>query len=134
MCGIVGVFNLDGNPFSLPILQSMTRKLAHRGPDGEGYYIHEEIALAHKRLAILDTSSKGSQPMSSKSGNWIIIFNGCIYNFMDLKQELHAKGHSFNTTCDTEVIAEGLDHYGPSFFERLNIIGSMEKKLFLPLR
>ncbi len=116
MCGIVGVFNLDGQPFSRNHIQRMNDSLAHRGPDGEGYFIKENIALAHKRLAILDTSTKGLQPMTSKNGNWVITFNGCIYNYLELKQELKAKGHSFVSTTDTEVIVEGLEAYGPTFF------------------
>jgi asparagine synthase (glutamine-hydrolysing) len=131
MCGITGVYNLNGEPFSLNHLKKMADAIAHRGPDGEGYFVEENIALAHKRLSILDTSARGAQPMSSKDGNWIITFNGCIYNFMELKQELKSKGHEFISTTDTEVISEGLAAYGPSFFERLNgmfAIGAWNKK------
>lgn len=120
MCGIVGVFNLNGAPVYQAELSEMAVKIAHRGPDGDGIYVNENIGLAHKRLAILDTSAKGAQPMSSKDNNWIISFNGCIYNFLELKQELRSKGHEFVSSTDTEVIAEGLSAYGPSFFERLN--------------
>jgi asparagine synthase (glutamine-hydrolysing) len=131
MCGIVGVFNLNGDTFSLAALKKMASSIEHRGPDGEGYYIENNIALAHKRLAILDTSSKGAQPMTSKDGKWTIVFNGCIYNFLELKQELLAKGHAFVSGTDTEVIVEGLAAYGPSFFERLNgmfAVGAWEKE------
>lgn len=120
MCGIVGVFNLNGEPFGLTSLKHMADAIAHRGPDGDGYYTYENIALAHRRLAILDVSPKGAQPMTSKNGNWVVVFNGCIYNFLELKQELQAKGHEFVSTTDTEVIVEGLAEYGPSFFERLD--------------
>jgi asparagine synthase (glutamine-hydrolysing) len=120
MCGIVGVFNLNGEPFGLSAIKSMSQKLAHRGPDGEGYFVDNQIALAHRRLAILDTSPKGSQPMTSKDGNWVVVFNGCIYNFLELKQELRSRGHEFVSTTDTEVIVEGLAAYGPDFFQRLN--------------
>ncbi|MBK9670830.1 MAG: asparagine synthase (glutamine-hydrolyzing) [Bacteroidetes bacterium] len=120
MCGITGVYNLNGEAFSLHHLKLMAEAIAHRGPDGEGYFVEENIALAHKRLSILDTSARGAQPMSSKDGNWVITFNGCIYNFMELKQELMRKGHEFVSTTDTEVISEGLAAYGPEFFERLN--------------
>ncbi|PQV57279.1 asparagine synthase (glutamine-hydrolysing) [Sediminibacterium magnilacihabitans] len=98
----------------------MTDALAHRGPDGEGIFLDENLALGHRRLAILDISPKGAQPMSSKDGEWVIVFNGCIYNFRELKLELQAKGHEFISTSDTEVITEGLSAYGPSFFERLD--------------
>jgi asparagine synthase (glutamine-hydrolysing) len=120
MCGIVGVFNLSGEPFGLSALKNMADAIAHRGPDGDGYYTEDNIALAHRRLSILDVSPKGSQPMTSKDGQWVVIFNGCIYNFLELKQELQAKGHEFVSTTDTEVIVEGLAEYGPSFFERLD--------------
>ncbi len=120
MCGIAGIFNLNREPVVLTQVQKMASVIAHRGPDGEGFYVKDQIGLAHRRLAILDTSSLGAQPMTSKNGKWIILFNGCIYNFMELKLELQAIGHSFISRTDTEVISEGLAAYGPSFFERLN--------------
>jgi len=120
MCGIVGVFNLKGNSVSSSHLRCMTDMLTHRGPDGGDYYVDQNLGLGHRRLAILDTSAKGAQPMSSKSGNWVVVFNGCIYNFHKLKLELKALGHEFVSSSDTEVLVEGLDEYGPSFFERLD--------------
>ena len=90
MCGIVGVFNLNNQTVNRNVLKSMSNKIAHRGPDGQGYYLKDNIGLAHNRLAILDISKKGAQPMSSKNNKWIIVFNGCIYNFSELKQELKA--------------------------------------------
>jgi asparagine synthase (glutamine-hydrolysing) len=120
MCGIVGVFNLNGEPFGLSALKNMADAIAHRGPDGDGYFTEDNIALAHRRLSILDVSPRGAQPMTSKDGEWVVVFNGCIYNFLELKQELQAKGHEFVSTTDTEVIVEGLAEYGPTFFERLD--------------
>jgi len=120
MCGIAGVFNLNGQPVALRQMQQMASVIAHRGPDGEGFYVNDNIGLAHRRLAILDTSALGSQPMTSKNDEWVIVFNGCIYNFLELKQELKSRGHSFVSQTDTEVISEGLASYGPAFFERLN--------------
>lgn len=120
MCGLVGVFNFNGENFSQAHLRKMADSIAHRGPDAEGYYIENGIALAHRRLSILDTSPKGTQPMSSKNSKWVIIFNGCIYNYLELKQELKSKGHEFVSSTDTEVICEGLSEYGSTFFERLN--------------
>lgn len=137
MCGIVGVFNLNGNPVSLNHLKKMNNQMLHRGPDGEGYFWDNEIGLAHRRLSILDTSSKGAQPMTSKDGQWVITFNGCIYNYLELKQELRNRGHEFVSSGDTEVLVEGLAAYGVSFFERLNgmfAIGAWhkaEKTLYL---
>src|SRR5215468_9263291 len=105
MCGIVGVFNLNGEPFSHSHLRTMVSSVAHRGPDGEGFFIEENIALAHRRLAVLDLSPRGAQPMSSKNGEWVITFNGCIYNFIELREELKSRGHEFVSSSDTEVIA-----------------------------
>jgi len=137
MCGIAGVFNVNRVAASHDVIKKMTAAIAHRGPDGEGYFVEENIALGHRRLAILDVSSRGAQPMRSGNGEWIIIFNGCIYNFPELKQELLSKGHQFISGSDTEVIAEGLSEQGISFFERMNgmfAIGAFntrEKALYL---
>lgn len=120
MCGIAGIFKLKGEAVSSQEVKRMTDALAHRGPDGDDVFIDESVGLGHRRLAILDISPKGAQPMRSKSGEWVIVFNGCIYNFRELKLELQSKGHEFVSTSDTEVIAEGLAAYGPAFFERLD--------------
>jgi asparagine synthase (glutamine-hydrolysing) len=137
MCGILGVFNLNNQPFLLSNLVNMANSISHRGPDDEGSFVKDNIALAHRRLSILDTSSRGAQPMTSKDGKWVIVFNGCIYNFMELKQELKALGHSFVSSSDTEVIVEGLAEFGTAIFERFNgmfAIGAWnndEKALYL---
>lgn len=120
MCGIAGIFNLNGKPVTHQEMSKVTNAMAHRGPDGEGIYVDENLGLGHRRLSILDLTAKGSQPMSSRNGEWVIVFNGCIYNYQDLKLELRSKGHDFISSSDTEVISEGLAAYGPSFFERLN--------------
>ncbi|MDA7531542.1 asparagine synthase (glutamine-hydrolyzing) [Akkermansiaceae bacterium] len=120
MCGIVGIYNKSKKPVYRRTLKNMADKMAHRGPDGEGLYLYGHVGLAHRRLAILDPSPKGNQPMSSKDGKWTIVFNGCIYNYLELKQELQSLGHEFVTGTDTEVIAEGLSAYGTKFFERFN--------------
>ncbi len=120
MCGIVGTFNLDRKPVSRLMVKAMAEAIAHRGPDGEGFYVKNNIGLGHKRLAIIDPSPRASQPMISRNKQWVIVFNGCIYNFQELKMELKALGHTFLTTSDTEVITEGLAEYGEAFFERLD--------------
>ena len=120
MCGITGIFNLNESPISRYTLEQMTKALTHRGPDGEGFFFDHNIGFGHRRLAILDVSEKGAQPMASHDGKWVIVFNGCIYNFPKLKNELQALGHHFNSTCDTEVICEGLAQYGPVFLKRLD--------------
>ena len=120
MCGILGIYNLDGSAVDAPMLERMGQKIVHRGPDGEGQYIDNNIGLLHKRLAILDPSDNGKQPMTSKDGQWVVIFNGCIYNFKELREELRVKGHSFSSNTDTEVICEGLSSEGISYIEKFN--------------
>lgn len=120
MCGIAGVFNLNKKSVSRHELKAMSDAIAHRGPDGEGFYIDEHFGMAHRRLAILDLSARANQPMQSKKGNWVISFNGCIYNYLELKTDLQSKGAEFHTTSDTEVIVEGIEYYGLDFIEKLN--------------
>jgi len=120
MCGIAGIFNLSGETVSENVLSKMSEAIAHRGPDGSGIFVKENVGLAHRRLSILDLSEAGKQPMSSKDGVWTLVFNGCIYNYLELKEELKRKGHQFVSSSDTEVIVEGLAAYGLDFLERLN--------------
>jgi asparagine synthase (glutamine-hydrolysing) len=120
MCGIGGIYHLNRKPVQPELLEHMACAVAHRGPDSEGIYRKDQVGLVHRRLAILDVSEKGAQPMHSKNGEWTIVFNGCIYNFRELRQELIERGHRFVSATDTEVISEGLAAYGPSFLERLN--------------
>ena len=105
MCGIAGYLSFDGRPASEEILRLMARSLRHRGPDGEGIHVDGELGLAHRRLSILDLEG-GSQPMSTRDGKTWIVFNGEIYNFVELRQELIGRGHAFATRSDTEVILE----------------------------
>lgn len=137
MCGLAGILNLNGHSVAIQDLKRMGETIAHRGPDGEGFYIKENLGLVHKRLAILDTSNLGAQPMSSKDGRWTIVFNGCIYNYLDLKQELRARGISFNSSSDTEVLVEAIATYGMSVVSKLNGMfaiaawDNLERKLYL---
>jgi Asparagine synthase (glutamine-hydrolyzing) len=120
MCGIVGILKLDRSPVSKNELVKMYSAIKHRGPDGEGYFIDKYLGLGHVRLAILDPSERGSQPMSSKNGEWTIVFNGCIYNFKELRETLRSFGHTFISETDTEVIVEGLAEWGLDIFPKLN--------------
>lgn len=120
MCGISGIFNFSGEPVSHQEIKAMNASLTHRGPDGEGYFVDGPVAFGHRRLAILDVSSRANQPMTSKDGDWTIVFNGCIYNYLELKLELQARGHQFFTTTDTEVITEGLSAFGIDVIKRFN--------------
>lgn len=120
MCGIAGIFNVNGSSVSRAVILAMTEALAHRGPDGHGTWEGEGVGLGHRRLAILDPSPRGAQPMTSKDGDWVVVFNGCIYNFQELRRELRALGHAFVSDTDTEVIVEGLSAWGPDVFQRFD--------------
>lgn len=120
MCGITGLFNINNQPADISLVRAMAARIAHRGPDGDGYYAQGPCALGHKRLAILDTSDKGAQPMFSSDKQWVIVFNGCIYNFPEIRKELEQKGYPFHSGSDTEVITQGLSAYGIDIFKRFN--------------
>ena len=107
MCGIVGIIS---NQSHQKINLSLD-KIAHRGPDSHGIYSHENLSLGHRRLSIIDLSENGHQPMISNCGNFVLIFNGEIYNFMELRKELIDLGHIFKTNSDTEVIVHGYEEY-----------------------
>jgi len=117
MCGIAGIIRFDGLPADGEVLLRMAGRLGHRGPDGEGHLLQGPVGLAHKRLAIIDLVS-GEQPMAS--GGSVIVFNGEIYNYLELRQELIARGRVFRTASDTEVILQLYDEYGPDCVGRLN--------------
>src|SRR6267142_7118833 len=112
MCGIAGILHFDNaKPVDKALLERMTNVLSHRGPDGEGYYINGHVGLGHRRLAIIDLST-GDQPMFSEDRNLVIIFNGEIYNYVELKEELQLLGHRFDTASDTEVILKAYQQWG----------------------
>ena len=141
MCGIAGVFNRSGQPVELNQLVRMTRTLVHRGPDEEGFFVNcrpnsasipsdgiavrtlaaaggdggsataGSVGLGHRRLSIIDLSS-GQQPLSNEDGTVWISFNGEVYNFQSLQEELEAKGHRFRTQCDTETIVHAYEEWG----------------------
>ncbi len=119
MCGICGIYNLNGREYE-KILREMAGKLAHRGPDDEGFYFTENIGLGHRRLSILDLSSAGHQPMSNEDGTLWITYNGEIYNFIELKEELIKLGHNFKSHTDTEVILHSFEEWGADCQNRFN--------------
>ncbi|TIP33680.1 MAG: asparagine synthetase B, partial [Mesorhizobium sp.] len=108
MCGIAGILltSAAANTKPLEAISQLTHALRHRGPDGEGLWTDREagIALGHRRLAIVDLSAAGRQPMRSAGGRYVITFNGEIYNFKELRRELEEAGHQFRGTGDTEVM------------------------------
>ena len=121
MCGILGLVSkqivTDGD---LNRLRIISEALTHRGPNGQGLWRDERVALGHRRLAILDLTKAGTQPMQCLEGRYVIVFNGEIFNFLELKRELMAKGYFFKTDTDTEVIAASYDAWGVDCLHRFN--------------
>lgn len=133
MCGIAGFFSVN-NTFSEKELKEMTNTLAHRGPDAEGYFYDGTVGLGHKRLSIIDLSEEANQPMISHSGNYIIVYNGEVYNFQEISKEIGLKPR---TSSDTEVVLEAFEKWGPGFVDKLNgmfaiaIYDKLKNRLFL---
>lgn len=120
MCGIAGILELDpGRKPSTEGLHRMAQALIHRGPDEEGFYQSGSVGLAHRRLSIIDLTS-GQQPMESPDGQVCLVFNGEIYNYLELKTELEQKGYVFRTRSDTEVLLTLYLHYGLEAFSKVN--------------
>ena len=133
MCGILGALP----SVNLELFLNSLRSLAHRGPDGEGVWQDDKyILLGHRRLSILDISASASQPMSYLD-RYHCVFNGEIYNFIEVRKKLESQGHCFRTNSDTEVLIAAYTQWGPQCLNRLNgmwalaIWDSHEKKLFL---
>jgi asparagine synthase (glutamine-hydrolysing) len=119
MCGISGILDWS-QPLPQEILHNMIRRLSHRGPDDEGVLIESHIGLAHRRLSIIYLIETANQPMQDWSGNYHIVFNGAIYNFQALRQDLEAAGSRFHTKSDTEVLLEAYKKWGTGCLQRLN--------------
>lgn len=119
MCGIWGIFDRSGDPVDQTTLERMNTVLKHRGPDGEGYFVDGGIGLGHRRLSIIDLDG-GTQPMPNGDGRLQIVFNGEIYNYIELREELLALGHRFRTRSDTEVIVHAYEQWGTKCVNRLN--------------
>ncbi|MEP0713746.1 MAG: asparagine synthetase B, partial [Algoriphagus sp.] len=131
MCGIAGI--VGRNPENEVVLAKMLQKQKHRGPDAQGVWFEEECFLGHNRLSILDLSEAANQPMVSNCGRYVVVFNGEIYNYIELKQSLD---YSFRTTSDTEVLLAMFIKYKDKMLQHLNgmfsfaIWDRVEKKLF----
>ena len=115
MCGIVGVYGTSDKS----LVKKMSDKIIHRGPDDEGYYVDDHISLGMRRLSIIDLQT-GKQPIFNEDGSIVVVYNGEIYNFRELKKELESKGHRFYTNTDTEVIVHAYEEYGYDFVSRFN--------------
>lgn len=120
MCGIVGIVNRTGAPVSQEELDRAIDAVAHRGPDGRGTFRSGNVGLGHRRLAIVDLSEGGLQPMHSQDGALSLIFNGEIYNHLELREELRTRGHAFRTSSDSEVILAAYAEWGPDCVRRFN--------------
>jgi len=138
MCGITGIFpfNTAGRLHTINLAKS-THSMTHRGPDAFGTYIKENIGLGHRRLSIIDLSDEANQPMKDESGRYILVFNGEIYNYKELRKELEQKGIHFHTSSDTEVLLKSYIHYGSACLSKLNgffafaVFDSENEELFL---
>jgi asparagine synthase (glutamine-hydrolysing) len=119
MCGICGIINKNDQPVPHGEIKMINDLIQHRGPDGEGYYFGENFAFGHRRLSIIDLSEKGKQPMVY-SDKYIITYNGEIYNYLELRQELKTLGYSFDSESDTEVILASYDHFGKDCVRKFN--------------
>jgi asparagine synthase (glutamine-hydrolysing) len=120
MCGIVGVWHLDGRPVLPDAVVRMRDALLNRGPDDAGLWTDGPVALGHRRLSIIDLSAAGRMPMSSPDGQVQAVFNGEVYNFVSLRRELESKGHSFRSATDSEVVLRAYEEWGTECFRRFN--------------
>src|ERR1700722_7546775 len=137
MCGICGKFMFHREATVSPaLIHDMADAISHRGPDDDGFYVSGQIGLGFRRLSIIDLSG-GHQPLSNEDETIWIVFNGEIYNYRTLRRDLIAKGHSFKTKSDTEVIVHLYEEYGPDCVQKLRgmfgfaIWDSVRKTLFL---
>lgn len=120
MCGIAGIYNLDGKMIDRCLLERMTRMLKHRGPDDKGYYVNGNLGFGHRRLFILDPSPAGHQPMCNSDGTLWITYDGEIYNYVELRSELKKLGYAFRSNTDTEVILAAYEAWGEKCLRRFN--------------
>jgi asparagine synthase (glutamine-hydrolysing) len=137
MCGITGLIHLNGEPVSPVLLKRMTDAIAHRGPDGEGQWIEGNVGIGHRRLAIIDLSPAGHQPMISADHRYVLSYNGEIYNYRELRTHLEAEGFWFRSNTDSEVVLYALAQWGEEALLKFNGMFALalwdrkEKKLLL---
>lgn len=120
MCGIAGMLHFDGESASPAVLHRMGQAIAHRGPDGEGQFVDGPCGLAHRRLAILDLTAAGHQPMATEDNRFVISYNGEVFNFQELRVELEALGWMFRSRTDTEVVLKAFAQWGADSVARFN--------------
>ncbi|HYE86608.1 MAG TPA: asparagine synthase (glutamine-hydrolyzing) [Vicinamibacterales bacterium] len=120
MCGIAGVYNASGEPVAVPLLRRMSSVIGHRGPDGVGDFTDGPVGLSHSRLAIIDLTPSGHQPIANETGSVVLTYNGEIYNFQNLRLELEARGHQFHSRTDSEVVVHAYEEWGVAALSRFN--------------
>ncbi len=136
MCGICGIYNLENKPVAEEKIRFMMHAMKHRGPDDEGLYINKNVGLGFVRLSIIDLSQAGHQPMISEDSRYILTFNGELYNYIELREDLKSLGHVFKTNTDTEVLLKSYLQWGDACLDRFNgmwafvIYDKIENKLF----
>jgi len=137
MCGIAGILDLRGEAVDPAEVDAMAESITHRGPDDSGTFVRGPIGLANNRLAIIDVSAAGHQPMASDDGRYVLVYNGELYNFRELARELESRGQTFRSRTDTEVVLRAWQEWGPSCLERFNgmfafaVWDDLERKLTL---
>lgn len=137
MCGISGIINFNNQPADENLIRQMMHAMKHRGPDDEGTYVHENAGLGFVRLSIIDLSPGGHQPMHDEENRYTIVFNGEIYNYIELRKELQAKGVQFRSQSDTEVLLKAYITWGKACLDKLNgmfafaVYDSRERSLFI---
>lgn len=120
MCGITGILHFDrARPAADALVRRMTSTLVHRGPDGDGYFTHGSVGLGHRRLSIIDLAT-GDQPFVSEDKNLVLVYNGELYNYLEIRSELKRLGRHFRTESDTEVLLQAYDEWGTDCLSRFN--------------
>jgi len=136
VCGICGIVNFDNTEVSTLSIETMMNAMKHRGPDDEGIFITDNIGLGFVRLSILDLTPAGHQPMKSSDGNYVLIFNGEIYNYIELRNELKTKGYTFKSDSDSEILLNAYIEWGEDALNHLNgmfafvIYDKVKKEIF----
>lgn len=120
MCGVAGLLHLDGRPAASVVVRGMTDLIAHRGPDGQGVFCDGPLGLGHRRLSVIDLTDAANQPMTTADGRYVVSYNGEIYNFLELKAQLRARGHVFQSEGDCEVLLAAFAQWGVDALLRLN--------------
>lgn len=119
MCGLAGEFRRDGGRADVAAVERMAATMSDRGPDDSGSWSHGQLALGHRRLKIIDRSPASAQPMVDPATGLIGAFNGCVYNYQELREELRAAGHQFSSRGDTEVVLKAYAQWGLDFVHHL---------------